>query len=150
VNGATYELVQFHFHAPSEHTIDGKHADAEVHLVHRNAAGQLAVVGVLIKKGLENRASKSLWDNLPTHAGPARPLSEPVNPDGLLPVRRTSYRYEGSLTTPPCAEGVTWMVMTEPIQLSAMQLKLFEKLIKRNNRPVQPLNRRTVIEDTTQ
>jgi carbonic anhydrase len=76
-------------------------------------------------------------------------LDEPVNPEGLLPVRRTTYRYEGSLTTPPCSEAVTWLVMTEPIQLSEKQLQTFEKLFKGNNRPVQPLNRRKVVEDTS-
>jgi carbonic anhydrase len=146
VNGSKYELVQFHFHAPSEHTLNGKHTGAELHLVHRNAAGQLAVVGVFINTGSENRALKPVWDHLPTRAGTAK-LDEPVNPESLLPIRRTTYRYEGSLTTPPCSEGVAWLVMTEPIQLSEKQLAAFDQLFKGNNRPVQPLNGRTLIED---
>jgi carbonic anhydrase len=149
VNGSKYELVQFHFHAPSEHTLNGKHADAELHLVHKSASGQLAVVGVFINKGSENRALKPVFDNLPTRAGTANNLDQPVNPESLLPIRRTTYRYEGSLTTPPCSEGVTWLIMTAPIQLSPKQLATFDKLFKGNDRPVQPLNGRTLIEDTS-
>lgn len=149
VDGEPYALVQFHFHAPSEHSVNGKLADAEVHLVHQNASGKLAVVGVLINKGAENALIKPVLDSLPNHEGPAQPLAAPFNPEGLVPMRQTTFRYEGSLTTPPCTEGVTWLVMTEPIQMSARQLAAFADLFKGNNRPVQPLNQRPVVEDTS-
>jgi carbonic anhydrase len=149
VDGSRYELAQFHLHAPSEHTVNGKHADADVHLVHRNAQGQLAVVGVLINKGTENSAIKSAWEKLPAQPGPAQMLEAPINPEGWLPAKQTTYRYEGSLTTPPCSEGVAWLVMTEPVQMSDKQLAAFTNLFKGNNRPVQPLHDRLVVEDTT-
>ena len=147
VDGARYELVQFHFHAPSEHTIDGKPADAEVHLVHQSATGQLAVVGVLIDKGGENAALKPVLDKLPAHEGPAQPIDAAINTEELLPMQRTTFRYEGSLTTPPCTEGVTWLVMTQPIHMSANQLGALADLLHGNNRPVQPLNQRSVVQD---
>lgn len=149
LDGVRFDLVQFHFHAPSEHSINGKLAEAELHLVHKSADGKLAVVGILIEAGAENPAFKTTWDNLPTEKGPVQQLSAEVNAAAMLPVVQETYRYEGSLTTPPCSEGVKWNVMVEPIEMSTAQLAAFTHIFEGNNRPVQPLDGRTLIEDTT-
>jgi carbonic anhydrase len=149
VDGVRYDLLQVHFHAPSEHSIKGKLAEAELHLVHKSAAGGLAVVGVLIDKGSANSAIQPVWDNLPAQSGPAQTLAAQVDANSLLPAVQTTYRYDGSLTTPPCTEGVKWMVMTEPITFSEAQLASFTKLFEGSNRPVQELEGRTEVEDTS-
>jgi carbonic anhydrase len=150
VDGVRYDLLQFHFHAPSEHSINGKLAEAEVHFVHKNADGKLAVVGVLIEKGVsDNGAVQSFWNNLPAASGPVQTLDAQVNSNDFLPAVQTTYRYDGSLTTPPCTEGVKWMVMTEPIVFSEAQLANYTKLFEGTNRPVQELNGRPEVEDTS-
>jgi carbonic anhydrase len=149
LNGDRYDLVQFHFHAPSEHSINGRLAEAELHLVHKSAAGNLAVVGILIEAGAENPAFRSTWDNLPAEKGQVQQLSVEVDATGMLPANQETYRYTGSLTTPPCTEGVKWFVMTEAIKMSDTQLAAFTKIFEGNNRPVQPLNGRTLIEDSS-
>jgi carbonic anhydrase len=144
----SYGLAQYHFHGPSEHTVNGKHSPMEMHLVHKSAGGKLAVVGVLIDEGAHNKAFDPVWANLPTQKGMETHYpAVTVDVDDLLPSARRSYRYEGSLTTPPCSEGVSWIVMTTPIQLSAEQIRAFTQLIRDNNRPTQPLNGRTVVTD---
>jgi carbonic anhydrase len=144
----SYQLAQYHFHSPSEHTVDGKHFPMEMHLVHKSTAGKLAVVGVFIAEGSHNKAFDPIWANLPAQKGVEThlPLVK-VDVDTLLPTARTSYRYNGSLTTPPCSEDVSWIVMTTPIQLSIEQVGAFTRLIKDNNRPTQPLNGRTILTD---
>ncbi len=149
VDGVSYELLQFHFHAPSEHSVGGKLAEAELHLVHKNAAGGLAVVGLLIEKGPANSAIQTTWDSLPTQSGPAQTLEAQVNANDLLPTVQTTYRYDGSLTTPPCTEGVKWLVMTNPITFSEEQLAAFTEIFEGNNRPAQALNDRAEVEDTS-
>ena len=149
LDGTRYDLLQFHFHAPSEHSLNGKLAEAELHLVHRNADGKLAVVGILINAGAENSAFKSTWDNLPTTQGPVQQIDAEVNAAAMLPAEQETYRYDGSLTTPPCTEGVKWNVIVEPIEMSEEQLAAFTQLFEGNNRPIQPLNDRPLIEDTT-
>ncbi|MFH1523468.1 MAG: carbonic anhydrase family protein [Chloroflexota bacterium] len=149
LDGIRYDLLQFHFHAPSEHVINGKLADAEMHLVHKSADGSLAVVGVLINVGADNPAFKTTWDNLPTEIGPVQQLSVELNAADMLPVVQETYSYSGSLTTPPCTEGVKWNVMVEPIEISEAQLATFTHIFEGNNRPVQPLDGRTLIEDIT-
>jgi carbonic anhydrase len=149
VGDTGYELAQYHFHAPSEHTVNGKHSPMEMHLVHKSSAGGLAVVGVLIEEGKANAAFDPVWSNLPKAKGMERHLEHvKVNVDDLLPKARTAYRYDGSLTTPPCAEGVKWLVMTTPVHLSASQIAAFTTIIHGNNRPVQPLNGRVVAADS--
>jgi carbonic anhydrase len=146
--GRAYQLVQYHFHAPSEHTVNGKQFPMEMHLVHRDAEGQLAVIGVLISEGAHNAAFDPIWENLPVTKGVEHHLEHvKVDVDALLPQARTTYRYEGSLTTPPCSEGVQWFVMTTPIALSAAQIGAFTALFHGNNRPVQSLNERPVLTD---
>jgi len=147
VDGIRYALIQFHFHVPSEHTVGGKPAAAELHLVHRSATGRLAVIGVLIEPGAENAALAPLWAHLPAKAGPVQAVSARINAADLLPAQRTTYRYDGSLTTPPCSEGVRWIVMTSPITLSQQQINSLTAILHGNNRPVQPLDQRTVTSD---
>ncbi len=148
VGGSAYQLVQYHFHAPSEHTVNGTQFPMEMHLVHRNAEGQLAVIGVLIVEGAHNAAFDPIWANLPVTKGVENHLEHvKVDVDALLPTARTTYRYDGSLTTPPCSEGVKWFVMTTPIALSKVQIGAFTTLFHGNNRPVQPLNGRFVLSD---
>lgn len=149
LDGKRYELKQFHFHAPSEHEIDGKAAAAELHLVNAAADGQLAVVGVLLEAGAENSALQPVWEHLPATAGPVQTFASTVDAAALLPGEQTTYRYSGSLTTPPCTEGVSWLVMTTPLQLSADQLAAFTAIVGGNNRPVQPLADRALEEDVT-
>jgi len=148
VGGRAYQLVQYHFHAPSEHTVNGTRFPMEMHLVHTNAEGQLAVIGVLITEGAHNVAFDPIWTNLPVTKGVEHHLEHvTVDVDALLPQGRTTYRYEGSLTTPPCSEGVQWFVMTTPIALSKAQIGAFTALFHGNNRPVQPLLGRSVFTD---
>jgi carbonic anhydrase len=146
IGNDSYDLVQYHFHNPSEHTVKGRHFPMEMHLVHKAASGKLAVIGVFIEEGAHNAAFDPIWNNLPKQKGVETHYpSVNVDVDKLLPTGRASYRYDGSLTTPPCSEGVRWIVMTTPIQLSADQIKAFTAIIHDNNRPTQPLNGRPVL-----
>jgi carbonic anhydrase len=120
----------------------------EMHMVHKTGAGKLAVVGVLIEAGQHNAAFDPVWSNLPKVTGAESHLpAVKVDVDALLPKARATYRYDGSLTTPPGSEGVAWLVMTTPIQLSSAQIGQFTALIRGNNRPVQALNGRSVVTD---
>jgi carbonic anhydrase len=149
LGSVSYQLVQYHFHSPSEHTVDGKSFPMEMHMVHKSGGGALAVVGVLIEEGAHNPAFAPVFTNLPAQKGVETHFpAVNVDVDALLPAARTSFRYDGSLTTPPCSEDVSWIVMTMPIQLSKEQIGAFTRLIKDNNRPVQKLNGRTVLIDT--
>ena len=148
IGDSSYELIQFHFHSPSEHTLQGKHYPMEVHFVHKSASGALAVVGVFIEKGAHNAAFDPIWLNLPAQKGVESHFEHvKVNVDDLLPHSHKSYRYDGSLTTPPCSEGVKWIVMKSPIHLSAEQIGKFTALVEGNNRPVQPLRNRVIVTD---
>lgn len=143
VDGVTYNLLQFHFHEHSEHTLAGQPGAMEVHFVHQNDQGKLAVVGAMINVGVENQALAPVWANMPAEAGdPIAVEGVTVSADEILPTERTYYRYDGSLTTPPCSEGVTWLVMTTPIEISQDQLAAFQQIHSNNYRPVQPLNDR--------
>jgi len=149
IDGVRYDLVQFHFHSPSEHEIAGKRSEAELHLVHKSEAGALAVVGVMIEMGAYNPHFDPVWKNLPTHDGPATKTNASINAIDLLPADQRTIRYEGSLTTPPGTEGVKWNLMVEPITLSREQLSEFRHIFNGNNRPVQELNGRVIVKDTT-
>jgi carbonic anhydrase len=144
LDDGAYRLLQFHFHTPSEEQIDGQSYPLVAHLVHRSEQGQLAVVGVLFKVGQENAALKPVFAQLPAQADTKRPLDAPIDPAALLPADRAHYTLAGSLTTPPCSEGVRWHVLKTPVELSAAQLSAFKTLYAMNARPVQPLNGRTV------
>jgi carbonic anhydrase len=150
IGGVGFELVQYHFHAPSEHTVGGRHFPMEMHLVHKSAAGELAVAGVLIDEGGHNAAFEPVWKHLPDEPGKLDHLEHVmVDIDELLPPDRRSYRYPGSLTTPPCSEGVRWLVFVEPVALSKEQIAAFRAIVHDNNRPVQPLEDRKVLIEST-
>ena len=150
VDATRYDVVQFHYHAPSEHTLDGQSFPAELHIVHRNADGNLAVVGILLKEGIENAAYEPFISNLPAEKADVKDAGATINAADLLPSAGTTFRYSGSLTTPPCTEGVNWLLMTTPVELSSQQLTTLDSHFEGGtNRPVQPINERTLIEDNT-
>jgi|SRR5688572_10787833 len=142
----SFDLKQFHFHTPSEHTVDGQHAPMEMHMVHQNADGSLAVVGVLFKEGkVLNENFSKIIANLPNAKGENKHITD-VNLELKvhLPEHNFAYHYVGSLTTPPCSEGVQWLVLRDPVGLTAEQIAEFSKRIGPNNRPTQAVNDRTV------
>lgn len=139
-----YELLQFHFHTPSEHTQEGVASAMEMHLVHRNEAGDLAVVGVMLQKGEANPAIDTVWANIPAEEGTNEVEGIMINAADLLPDSIAYYSYAGSLTTPPCSERVRWNVLKEPIQVSEEQIDAFEAIYQVNARPVQPTNGRMI------
>ncbi len=148
VDGIKYHLLQFHFHAPSEHTVKGNLSDMEMHLVHESENGTLAVIGVLIKSGRINTAFNPFWNYLPSGLGEPKRIEDVIlNAYDLLPTKKQTYRYNGSLTTPPCSEGVKWFVLTTPIEMSQSQIAAFKSIMSGNNRPVQPLNGRELLVD---
>ena len=147
VGGARYELIQFHFHTPGEHTIAGESFDMEVHLVHRNKAGALAVVGVLVRRGGQHPVLDVLAQFLPNPGESLARADLKIAATDLLPVTRRSFRYVGSLTTPPCSEDVQWFVLETPVEISGAGLAAFEAVLRNNNRPVQPLNDRELLID---
>jgi carbonic anhydrase len=150
VNGKVYDLKQFHFHTPSEHTVNSNHTALEMHLVHQSADGQLAVVGVMLNGGGDNPAYAPVFDNLPAQKSePAAVSGVTLNADTLLPQERTYYRYNGSLTTPPCSEGVQWLLMNTPVQLADAQVSAFQQIIHENARPIQAINERSFLETST-
>jgi carbonic anhydrase len=144
LNGADYALKQFHFHHPSEHTIDGKSYPLELHLVHGAPDGKLAVIGIMFEEGAANPALDAVWATAPGRQSKAAVAFE-IEPAEFMPKAGGAYRYEGSLTTPPCSETVHWTVMATPQTASASQIAAFSALFPRNARPVQPLNRRYVL-----
>lgn len=149
VDGQPYHVGQFHYHAPSEHTIDGQSFPAELHIVHHSVDGKAAVViGILLEEGAENPAYQPFLSNLPNEEN-EEITGVTMNVADLLPSSQTTFRYAGSLTTPPCTEGISWIVMNTPVQLSANQLASLKNVFEGNNRPVQPLNERPLIEDAT-
>ena len=147
LTGKTYELVQFHFHRPSEEKVNGRNFDMVAHLVHKADDGSLAVVAVLMERGDENPFIQTLWNNMPLEknvsVSPPAPI---INPNSLLPANRNYYTYMGSLTTPPCTEGVLWLVMKQPVQVSQDQIAIFSRLYRNNARPIQPAASRLIKE----
>ena len=153
VDGASYGLVQFHFHRHSEHTLNGQQFALELHLVHRHASGSLAVVAIFLddtqKPPIPNPFLEVVFHNLPAAAGDRVYLPELFNVSDLLPANARAIRYTGSLTTPPCTEGVRWWVLDTPIRLSPAQAAKFATLFPDNARPIQPLNSRALLRDRT-
>ena len=146
VDGIRFNLKQFHFHAPSENQINGKSYPMECHLVHADKEGNLAVVAIMFIEGKENNILDQAWSHMPNKSGDKQALPSPVAAEGLLPSKRDYYRFNGSLTTPPCSEGVRWLVMKEPVSASKQQIQAFAHVMHHpNNRPVQPTNARPVL-----
>jgi carbonic anhydrase len=146
-DGHTYELKQYHFHAPSENTLEGRSFPMEAHFVHADREGHLAVVAVFYEEGAANPLMTRLWDKMPKGIGDKHDLGAGVAAEPLLPAERDYFYFNGSLTTPPCSEGVHWFVMKTPATVSAGQVAAFEGVMHHaNNRPVQPLNARRVLQ----
>ncbi len=149
LDGKAYNLLQLHFHSPSEHTIDSKPASAELHLVHKSDDGEIAVVAVLLQPSLTEASSAyPITTDLPQKFGDKIRTNKTINARLLLPEQTTTYRYSGSLTTPPCTESVYWLIMTEPVALPPEQLSYYRKILNNNNRPLQRLNKRTIQTDS--
>lgn len=148
IAGRDYKLLQFHFHHPSENIHEGKAYPMEVHLVHKDDRGNLAVVGVFFNESTEENTSiTKVWKAIPDSVNNENKVSgQTVSPLSLLPSNKTFYHFMGSLTTPPCSEGVKWYVMKEPISISRKQIIAFKDIIGENARPVQPVNDRTILE----
>ena len=147
IDGKVYKLLQFHFHTPSEHMVNGSHYDMEMHLVHKNDKNELAVIGVFMKKGQENAIIKRIWNNIPKEINKEKvSLTETINIQSIIPSDMSYYHYYGSLTTPPCSEGVNWSVLKSPIEVSEQQIETFKSLMKHNARPTLPVNYRFVLE----
>ena len=144
VMGRHYELVQFHFHRPSEERIDGRQFDMVAHLVHKDADGRLAVVAVLLERGSAHPLVQSVWNNLPLEKGDEVGARASLDLNQLLPKDTRYYTYMGSLTTPPCSEGVLWMVMQQPVTLSQEQIDVFARLYPMNARPIQQASGRLI------
>ena len=147
LDNQTWTLQQFHFHAPSENTVHGKKFAMEMHLVHKNASGELVVVAVMFDKGAANSELEKLWGVMPGKVDQNVTITPNLDLNKLLPETKTFWRFSGSLTTPPCSEGVTWIVLKEPMSVSAEQLEKFTHTMHHdNNRPVQSLHGRLVVE----
>lgn len=145
IGDTTYQLVQFHFHHPSEERINGKGSEMVAHLVHRNSSGKLAVVAVLLDSGKPNATVETLWSHLPKqkdHKVDFRTVR--IDPAGLLPADRRYFTYTGSLTTPPCSEGVRWFVLKSHPTLSKGEIEIFARRYPNDARPLQKLNGRVV------
>ena len=146
VQNRMFELQQFHFHRPSEERINGKAFEMVVHLVHRDAEGRQAVLALLLERGAPQATIQTVWNNLPLEKFETMQPSILLDPAEMLPTRRDYYTYMGSMTEPPCSEGVLWMVMKQPVQASPAQMALFSRLYPLNARPVQPANGRIIKE----
>ncbi len=144
--GTTFNLIQIHFHTPSEHAISGKRYPLTGHFVHATEGGKLGVLGVMFEEGAANPELAKILAAAPTEKSERATISgQIIDPNGMLPADRAVYRYMGSLTTPPCSEGVNWHVLKEPITASADQIEAFEELMGDSARPVRALNNRLVV-----
>lgn len=146
VDNETYDLLQFHFHNPSEHRLEGNSFPLEIHLVHRNQYGKLAVLGIFIESGKHNNNLDPILTAIPNNSGPEKAFPKTViNVKNLLPPVNGFYRYFGSLTTPPCSERVRWIVFEQAIQADSQQIATLSKVLGGNNRPIQELNERFLL-----
>jgi carbonic anhydrase len=148
IDGIKFDLKQFHFHTPSENQIEGKNFPLEAHFVHASADGKLAVIAVLFENGAENPTLKKIWSKMPHKVGESAALELSADlVSSLLPKKKDYYRFSGSLTTPPCSEGVRWFVMKDYLKISKEQTEEFLHLLHHpNNRPIQAINARKVME----
>jgi carbonic anhydrase len=147
VDGTRYNLTQFKFTHPSEEPVKGKLTDMSVHLIHESADGKMVVVAVRLseQRGDPNAVLATLFEHLPATAGKSVKLDDMVNPGGLLPANRAYWTYTGSLTTPPCTEGVRWFIYQQPMSLSRYQLERYEPLFRVNTRPLQDPHGRKIL-----
>ena len=143
IGSTQYKLLQYHFHTPSEEAINGVHYAMNVHLVHQDAAGKLAVIGVNFTEGSPNSFISELWKQLPSSKG-QNTISSLPSLEKVLPSKLDYYSFKGSLTTPPCSEGVSFYILKQPVTISPAQLTAFRKLYPMNARPLQPLNERVI------
>ncbi len=146
VQNRTYELVQFHFHRPSEERINGRGTEMVVHLVHKDAEGHLAIIAVLLERGAANPMIQTVWNNLPLEKHDTVTPAVTLDVSEILPQKREYFTFMGSLTTPPCTEGVLWLVMKTPMPASPAQMALFSRLYPLNARPTQPGGGRVIKE----
>ncbi|MDN3723559.1 carbonic anhydrase family protein [Aequorivita sp. SDUM287046] len=143
--GKRYDLVQFHFHAASEHSINGMHYPLVVHLVHVSSDKEYVVLAIMVEEGKESKTFDFIETYLPVQAGETKTIGQPHSFSKYILGNFEHYYYKGSLTTPPCTEGVNWFIFTEPLSISAAQAKAIADLMPRYNyRPTQPLNDRKV------
>jgi carbonic anhydrase len=146
LDGARFEFLEFHFHHPSEHAVGGRRWPLEVHLVHKGAGGRLAVIGIMFRPGRENKLLAAVLGLAPAGKGSVA-APGPVDLMNFLPASTASYRYAGSLTTPPCSEIVSWVVLREPIEAAAGQIEVFAGMFPMNARPLQPGFERSITLD---
>ncbi|MGH2742895.1 MAG: carbonic anhydrase [Thermoleophilaceae bacterium] len=144
IGDKAFRLLQFHFHAPSEHAVTGRRYPLEIHFVHQAADGERAVFGVLVKRGDRNEAFAELG-RLPRSEGDETEVEEPGDLRGLMPRRLTAFRYAGSLTTPPCSEGIRWNVADSYVEMSRRQIDSMSSILGYSARPLQPRNGRALI-----
>lgn len=144
IAGKRYELSQFHFHSPSEHTVNGKVYPLEAHLVHKSKDGKIAVVGVFMEEGKPNDFIETIWTHIPKEKREKTVSGVRINASALPPKDKSYYHYVGSLTTPPCTEGVNWNILKTPIEVSQAQIAKFTTVYSGNARPVQSLNQRVI------
>ena len=143
-DGRDYNLLQFHFHSPSEHTVDGLPYDMVAHLVHSNASGELLVVAVLMEASGESPLVRTIWEHLPEEGLRSTPAGVSIIVMDFIPLMSSYFAYSGSLTTPPCTEGVRWIVLDTPVKVSVAQVERFNIFFPRSTRPLQPLNNRVI------
>jgi len=143
-NGTRYDLVQFHFHHPGEEAVKGKLPDMTLDLVHKSAEGKIAVIAVRLNEGNANAVLAALWEHLPKTVGATDTMTESMSPAGLLPSDRGYWTYEGSLTAPPCTEGVRWFIFEQEVELSRSQLRSYAALFKVTSRMIQPTHGRKI------
>lgn len=141
-DGVKFEMLQFHFHSPSEHKVEGVGSPLEVHFVHKDAQGNLGVIGFMIDEGTENSVFAPIWSALPAKSGNIQSAGQNIDISKLIPNEVEHFNYSGSLTTPPCSEGVNWFVMKQHIQFSKEQIAAYNAILSDTSRPVQPMNAR--------
>ncbi|UXH77322.1 carbonic anhydrase [Roseateles amylovorans] len=146
IMGRRYELQEFHFHRPSEERINGRQYDMVAHLTHKDADGRVAMISVLLERGQDQSLIQTVWNYLPLEKGDTYEAPVPIDLNQLLPKDRGYFTYMGSQTTPPCTEGVLWMVFRQPVQLSTQQIAIFSRLYPMNARPLQAASGRLIKE----
>jgi carbonic anhydrase len=147
LDGTKFDFKQFHFHHTGEHAINGIKGDLELHLVHSDPiTGNLMVLAVVIKEGAANTTIDKIWNNIPAVKEKEVATNVSINLNDLLPTDKKYYTYTGSLTTPPCTDGIEWVILKQPVTMSKEQIETFTHLYENNARPLQPLNNRYVLD----